>query len=65
MNQDLKKIARAEEMNAFYNSITTYNTSVMRKISENYYYMMPGSKHSVLSDIEWKNVKLINEIEGK
>lgn len=37
MNQDIQKIARAEEMNVFYNSITAYNTSVMRRISENYY----------------------------
>lgn len=37
MNQDIQKIAHAEEMNIFYNSITAYNTSVMRRISENYY----------------------------
>lgn len=37
MNQDIQKIAHAEEMNVFYNSITAYNTSVMRRISENYY----------------------------
>lgn len=33
----VQKIAHTEEMNVFYNSITAYNTSVMRRISENYY----------------------------
>lgn len=33
----VQKNAHTEEMNVFYNSITAYNTSVMRRISENYY----------------------------
>ena len=37
IKQDIQKISHAEEMNVFYNSITAYNTSVIRRISENYY----------------------------
>ena len=37
IKQDIQKISHAEEMNVFYNSITAYNTSVIRRISEIYY----------------------------
>lgn len=37
MEKDIQKISHAEGVNTFYNMITAYNTSVIRRISENYY----------------------------
>lgn len=37
VKKEINRISRIEEINAFYNSVTAYNTTVTRRIMENYY----------------------------